>query len=320
MKKIRSLLIGISLTALVMLTGMALYEFTKQLIFPDIRIWESHIITIIFSTFIATLASFFILSKRQDMLDKLRNENIEKEKALLEKEKALNGISEALENANKMKESLKKAVDEKNFLIKEMNHRVKNNFQLVSSIIGIEKYRINDMKISPYLDNIQNRVNTMAKIHEALQVSDEISTIEFGGFIKMTADRLYEVFDGKNNGIKLMIESEKIFIGIKDAVSLGLMLNEILTNTFKYAFEGRKDGNTIIITFKNMRNGCLLFSVADNGKGIDGDLNWISADSMGMRIIKNLTEIQLEGTLEVDRRNGTKFIIIFGEKECDENS
>jgi two-component system, sensor histidine kinase PdtaS len=289
-KNIKGLLLTLASTLIIMLVGMSLYEFTKQMVFPGIAIWESHIMTVVFSSIVATTASFFVFKNRQKIVDRCNVENNERKIA---------------------QESLAKALDEKNLLIREINHRVKNNFQLVSSIIGIEKSRITDGSVLVYLDALQNRIRTMAQIHINLQESDEISVIEFGSFIDNIAKNLYEIYVTDPTKIKLEINAEKVHLEIKQAIPLGLILNELLTNSFKYAFNVDKSGYILIVTFKRIGNGMIELTVSDNGTGISSDLEKISGDSLGIRIVKNLTKDQLNGKIQLVSEGGTKFIITF---------
>jgi two-component sensor histidine kinase len=211
-----------------------------------------------------------------------------------------------MENAEK-----KKALDEKNLLFREINHRVKNNFQLVSSIIGIEKNKISDENELTCLNELQNRIRIMAQIHERLQQTDDITTIEFGSFINLTVNNMAAIYTN-NNEIKMKVDTDDIQLEVKQAVSLGLILTELLTNAFKYAFkDDEKDDKEISVIFKRIDNDLIKFVVADNGQGIKYDINNIPQKSLGLQIIKNLTEIHLDGNLDIERKNGTKFIITF---------
>jgi two-component sensor histidine kinase len=157
----------------------------------------------------------------------------------------------------------------------------------------------------------------MVLIHESFQQSetDEFSTIEFSDFIRKVANNLYRIYVIDPSKVKLKIDAERIYLEIKQAIATGLILNELLTNSFKYAFDYNKDHNEVSVSFKILENNIIELIVSDNGKGIPYDLNTMTFNSLGLQIVKSLSEDHLDGNIELERQGGTKFIITFRKRE-----
>ncbi len=232
----------------------------------------------------------------------------------------------------KMAEETLQKIDEAR--IKEIHHRIKNNLQVISSLLSLEAERFNDMKILEAFRESQNRVTSMAIIHEELYKGDKIDTLDFGDYLrKLTAD-LFRSYRLGNEEISLKLELEKVYLGMDTAIPLGIIVNELVSNALKHAFPAGTRGEIGIVlsraedyerrqkpegswTERNCPDGGdLQFSlvVEDNGKGFPAKLDLKSPDSLGLELVNILVE-QIEGCIELEKDGKTRFVIWFSNRE-----
>jgi len=205
-------------------------------------------------------------------------------------------------------EQIKSSLLEKETLLHEIHHRVKNNLTVVGSLLSLQASSINDERLTAALMDSKNRVRSMSAIHETLYQSDNLSAIDMNTYLlKLTRDvaQNYAI----NTKVNLIIEAEHIMIGAKQASPLGLIINEMITNSFKYAFPDNQVGEIDIRMQKLDDQAVLIYK--DNGVGMPEDFDWKNTKSMGLKLVKMLSENQLDGSLEMESNNGTKFIIKF---------
>jgi len=202
---------------------------------------------------------------------------------------------------NQIKASLK----EKNILIKEIHHRVKNNMQIISSLLSLQTKYVNDSESLNILKESQNRVRSMAIIHEKLYQSKDLSQINFADYIESLVSNLFYSYNANNTKIKPVYEVEDLSLNIDTAVPCGLIISELVSNSLKYAFPTKKSGE-ILISLKFRDNKYELI-VSDNGVGMP-EFDVEKLDSLGLLLVFNLTE-QLEGDITIKRDHGTEFII-----------
>jgi PAS domain S-box-containing protein len=205
-------------------------------------------------------------------------------------------------------EKLLKSLQEKEVLLKEIHHRVKNNLQIVNSLLKLQSSYIKDKKTLEILKESQNRVASMALIHQKLYYSKDLSSIDFGEYIKMLISHLTQSFGGVVRGIEVKVNATKIDMVIDDAVPCGLIINELVTNSFKHAFPGEKKGE-ISITVNKHKDEFTL-QISDNGIGLPQDIKLQSSDSFGLKLVNTLVS-QMKGSIEVCKAEGTLFIIKF---------
>lgn len=206
---------------------------------------------------------------------------------------------------NQIKASLK----EKNILIKEIHHRVKNNMQIISSLLSLQTKYVNDSEALNILKESQNRVRSMAIIHEKLYQSKDLSQINFADYIESLVSNLFYSYNANNTEIKPVYEVEDLSLNIDTAVPCGLIISELVSNSLKYAFPTKKIGE-ILISLKFRDNKYELI-VRDNGVGMP-EFDVEKLDSLGLLLVFNLTE-QLDGEITINREHGTEFIIHFEE-------
>ncbi len=217
-----------------------------------------------------------------------------------------------LTERQKADEQIKKSLQEKEVLIREVHHRVKNNMQIISSLLNLQTSYVDDKETVDLLKESQNRVKSMAMIHEKLYQSEDLNHINIFDYINSLVNDLFYSYAIPKYQIKPVIEVEKINLNIETAVPCGLIISEIISNSLKYAFpKGRK--GEVHISLKH--NGEKFYlTIGDNGIGLPEGFEINKADSLGLKLVNSLTE-QIDGELKLDRINGTKFNITFQESK-----
>ncbi|MBI3509610.1 MAG: XylR N-terminal domain-containing protein [Bacteroidetes bacterium] len=210
----------------------------------------------------------------------------------------------------KMEEQVKQSLVEKEMLLREIHHRVKNNLQVITSLLGLQSSLISDEHVKELFTQSQYRINSMAFVHEMLYQADDISRISFGDYLKKLVGGLVRSMKGEKNKVKLSISVPDINLSIDTAVPLGLMINEIITNSLKYGITDDHAG-TITIKLIVEKGKKFRLTIGDNGAGYSEE-KISSSSSLGLLLIRNLAR-QLEGTIEKEKRKGTHYTINFRE-------
>lgn len=206
---------------------------------------------------------------------------------------------------------IKKALKEKEILLKEIHHRVKNNLMIISSLLNLQSSYIQDEGARNVFRESQNRAKSMAMIHERLYKSTDLKNIDLGEYIRSLTTDLYRTLVADPDRIRLDIDVENVKIDINTVVPLGLIVNELVTNSMKHAFP---EGETGYIKVELCRKSeKIVLKVSDNGIGFPKDLDYKNTSSLGLQLVNNLT-MQIDGELELDRNQGTSFSLIFEEK------
>jgi len=209
-------------------------------------------------------------------------------------------------------EKIRKSLEEKEVLLREIHHRVKNNMQIVSSLLMLQSQNIEDKKYKDMFIDSQNRINSMALIHEKLYQSESIAQINFKEYINDIVSNIFESYCIKRN-VKIDINLENIPIKIDYAVPCGLIINELVTNSLKYAFPEGRQGK-ILISLKSDDHNMIRLSISDDGIGIPKDMDIRNTKSLGLHLVTALAEGQLHGEIVLNREIGTEFQISFGVK------
>ncbi|UTB33583.1 MAG: PAS domain S-box protein [Methanobacterium sp. ERen5] len=213
-------------------------------------------------------------------------------------------ITERQEAENKIKKSL----EEKKVLLREIHHRVKNNMQIISSLLNLQTTYTDDGNVVDILMESQNRVKSMAMIHEKLYQSTELARIDFKDYINQLTIYLRQSYVYMNSSITIETEVDDIHLNIDTAVPCGLIINELVTNSIKHGFPNGMPG--IIRVKLSESNGEYILSVKDNGVGFPETIDFRNTDTLGLQLITNLV-LQLDGTVEVVLDQGTEFKINF---------
>ncbi|BDS09776.1 sensor histidine kinase [Aureispira anguillae] len=207
---------------------------------------------------------------------------------------------------------LKKIIEERETLLKEIHHRVKNNLQVVTSLLSLQANIIDDKKIKQIFEQSQYRINAMATIHKTLYQSEDFLTIGYGQYMKALAHYLILSIKGDDKNVALSIDAIDVKLNIDTAIPLGLLINEIITNSLKYGLKGDTKGE-IYIKLKLLEYPNYLLHIGDNGVGFSNTINSKTTKSLGLKLICNLVR-QLKGKItKKSTQKGTHYVIAFQE-------
>lgn len=225
----------------------------------------------------------------------------------------IHDITEKKENEKSLLVSLK----EKEVLLKEVHHRVKNNLQVISSILNLQSSFVSDDKILNVLTESRNRVRSMAIIHENLYKRSNFSSIDFTKYLKELAHNLHHSYHYDDNiHVSLNFALEELELSLDQAIPCGLIVNEILSNSLKYAFKGRTAGN-LFLDMKVVDNQVQI-EVADDGVGFEKGFNYLDSDTLGIQLILTLIE-QLDGEVRIENEDGLKYFLIFDKQKIEKD-
>ncbi len=229
-------------------------------------------------------------------------------------QKFLQAVVRDITDRKRDEEQIKASLAEKEVLLKEIHHRVKNNLQVISSLLKLQSRYIQDDRVIEMLKESQNRVRSMALVHEQLYQSKDLSDIDFAEYIQNLSHNLFQAYQIHAEGIKLETNIAPCSLNIDTAVPCGLIINELVTNSLKYAF-GEIQGK-IKIDFTLDNNRVCVLTVSDNGIGFPQDLDYRNARTLGLRLVGSLVK-QIRGKIELLETIGTTFQIIFPKPKSD---
>ena len=194
-------------------------------------------------------------------------------------------------------------------LLREIHHRVKNDFQVVSSILGLQSRTVADPETRALFRESQNRIHSMALLHESLYQSEHLSQVNIPDYIRELAAHLFHSYGVAPERIHLRTNLDRLALDLNAAVPCGLIVNELVSNSLKYAFPDGREGE-IRIELSEWPGGVTRLVVADNGIGLRTDLNWTTTKSLGLRLVRTLAE-QLGAKIEVISKPGTEIQLTF---------
>lgn len=219
--------------------------------------------------------------------------------------KQLKSQQKQIEHKN---QALQRLVKEKEWLVKEIHHRVKNNFHIVIGLLGTQSQYLKTEEAINAMSDSQNRIFAMSLIHQKLYQSENLTTINMIGYIHELVDYLRDSFNIPRF-IQFVLEIDAIELDLSHCIPLGLIMNEAITNAIKYAFIKKPDG-IINIVFRRLSQNHLLIKIHDNGAGLPSHFDFQTASSMGMKLMKGLTE-DINGKFKITNNNGTLICIDF---------
>ena len=211
--------------------------------------------------------------------------------------------------SKKMESQILTSLKEKDILLKEIHHRVKNNLQIIISLLNLQSGYIKDEHTLKTVKDGQNRVRAMALVHEKFYQSDEIGTIDFKEYAEKVCYYLRQSYLGAESKVNINIQSDQVALDMDTAMPCGLLITEIVSNSMKYAFPQNRAGE-IFIRIRKEEENKIVIQISDNGVGMPTEVSIDKSESMGLQLINALTN-QLDGNLEVQRDRGTQFSITF---------
>jgi PAS domain S-box-containing protein len=223
----------------------------------------------------------------------------------------LDGIVSDITERIEQQESIKKSLIEKETLLKEIHHRVKNNLQIISSLIKLQAVYIKDPEAKSIFLSNQHRIISIALVHQKLYQSTDFNTIDFNSYLNQLTRHIMESYGAKSKSIKTEIECEEIIsLNIETAVPLGLIISELISNSIKHAFDDNSKAKIHIKLLKHADT--FQFIYKDNGAGIPSQIDSSNTDSLGLQLVNTLSD-QLDGKLEMTYKDGTEFSLTFNE-------
>ncbi|MEQ8961149.1 MAG: PAS domain S-box protein, partial [Coleofasciculus sp. C2-GNP5-27] len=210
-------------------------------------------------------------------------------------------------------DQLQTSLKEKEVLLKEIHHRVKNNLQIVSSLLQMQSRRTKDEDVALVLQDSQNRIASIALVHEKLYRSENLAQIDFAQYVPDLITHLFDSYNISSSRVRISYQVEDIALAIDTAIPCGLILNEFVSNSIKYSFPENQKGEIKIKFQRNLENNSLILLVQDNGVGIPKSFDIETTTSLGLTLVLGLVD-QIDGTLDLNCDSGTEFTITFSNK------
>ena len=201
------------------------------------------------------------------------------------------------------------SLQEKEVLLKEIHHRVKNNLQIISSLLNLQSGYIDDSQTLEMFRESQSRIQSMALIHEKLYQSEDLARVDFAEYVQNLVSFLMRSYGRGAGVVDTEIDVAPVFLNLDTSIPCGLIISELMTNALKYAFpQGR--GGKVYVRLQPQEEGMYTLVVGDDGVGFPEDIDFMDTESLGLQLVTTLTD-QLDGTIELDRSAGTEFRIVF---------
>jgi two-component sensor histidine kinase len=226
------------------------------------------------------------------------------------------GLADRIRTLRQEKERVEKALIDtqltmQDTLLKEVHHRVKNNLQVIASLLNLQSRHVQDAQAVAMFKESQNRVQSMALIHERLYHSSDTTRLDFTSYLRTLMAYLFASYNTSNATIALKLEVDRITFGIDTAIPCGLIVHELVANALKHGFPGMTQGE-IHLGLRAQGDGQFRLRVSDNGVGFPKEVDFRHVESLGLKLVTMLTQ-QLDGEIELERHAGTTFIITFHE-------
>lgn len=223
----------------------------------------------------------------------------------------MSGTHKDISDRKQREQELAESLAEKNVMLQEIHHRVKNNLQVICSLLNL-RTQSSDPQIVEVMKESQNRVKSMALVHENLYNSENLSKIDLESYVQDLSENLLRSYQAKTSSTKISVAVSNISLDIDTAVPCGLIINELVSNALKYAFLPQQQGEVKISIYR-AANQDIILNIADNGIGLPPEINIEQINTMGLRMVTALIR-QISGTLTVNREAGSSFMISFPEQ------
>lgn len=233
------------------------------------------------------------------------------EEKALQLEEANRVLAKDIAERKRVEEALRASLHEKEVLLREIHHRVKNNMQVISSLLSLKSAQVEDPVVRQALKESQVRIRSMALVHERLYSSSDLARVDFADYLRNLYAHLGSAFSVRSDRISVHFDLEELPLDINTAVPCGLIATELISNAMKHAFPGGRTG-TIAVSLKREGAGLIRLSVSDDGIGLPSQLDYRNTESMGMQIVNMLVE-QIDGRVYLAPGPGTRVSVTFPE-------
>jgi len=220
----------------------------------------------------------------------------------------LQGVMSDITEQKRVEDEIKASLREKEAMMREIHHRVKNNLQIVSSLLRLQSRSIRSKTLKDTFEIAQNRIKSMALIHEVLYLSENLDKINFSDYIKRITNHLFSMFSRKAKEIQLELDVGEYYLDIDKAIPCGLIINELVSNAFKHAFPNGESGKIQVQLNNNLDRYTMV--VRDTGVGFPDDVDTGNTETLGLQLVNDLVK-QIDGSYEMQIDGGTTFKIIF---------
>jgi two-component sensor histidine kinase len=208
--------------------------------------------------------------------------------------------------------ALRQALDDKEMLFKEMHHRVKNNLNIAQALLSLQSAQVDDAEVSAMFEESGRRLKSLSIVHEMLYKSSDFRTVDFAAYLEALVKAVFENLTEEASNITLQVHAEEIYLDTDKAIACGLMVNEMVTNALKHAYQGGDEAGKLIVGLRSLDGGRCELSVMDNGAGLPEGEDVARKETLGMQIINGLVQ-QIEGTMEVTSGEATSGELTSGE-------
>ena len=211
--------------------------------------------------------------------------------------------------------TIQKTLEEKELLLREIHHRVKNNLQVISSMLLLQQNKLQNQETLEAFNTAGSRVQSIALVHELLYQSDTIAHIDFQTYAEKLVQYLSDMYR-RDQRVKIEIKADNVVLSVEDAIACGLVVTELVSNSLKYAFPGRSSG-TVGIHLRDVDGQRYELWIYDNGVGFKGEVDWDKSATLGLLLVRELVEGQLEGNIQLERKAGAFWKITWSTPECE---
>jgi two-component sensor histidine kinase len=217
------------------------------------------------------------------------------------------GISRDITERKHAEENIKTLLAEKELLLKEVHHRIKNNMGTMMSLLSLQANTIHDSSTVTALKDAQNRLRSMEVLYDKLYRSENLRSITVNDYLPPLIKEIVNIFPNSDT-VKIETKIDDFVLGVRELSSLGIIVNELLTNTMKHAFAGKEKGLITVSASKQGKRATII--IGDNGVGIPESVDIESSTGFGLMLVGTLTK-QLQGSIRIERKEGTNFILEF---------
>ena len=224
--------------------------------------------------------------------------------------KANDQLKIEIEERKRAEKQINESLSEKEVLLSEIHHRVKNNFEIISSFLDMSSMQTENKEIQNLWGDTRARIHSMALIHDQLYQNDRFDQIDMERHVRNMLDHLSHIYAGNEKGITSVIEPSEVYLSVNQAIPCSLVLNELIANAFKYAFKKRRKG-AVRVSINNSTDDTVLMRVKDDGDGIPEGIDFNNAKGLGLKLVRYLVDGQLNGEMRVNNYGGTEICIEF---------